>query len=173
MKVTLFMAMSANGIVARNNGSEDFLSHENWLVFREFAEKYDNFIYGRKTYEAVKKWGKKYNMEKFVDAPVVVSRHLKRVDSKKNIYAASPHDALKKLKERGFKTALLSGGPTLNSAFAKAGLINKIFVAIQPIIVGEGKPLFLPTPFDLPLKLQSTEKRKGLLILSYEVLKNN
>ena len=37
MKVILYMAMSLNGYIARENGDEDFLSHENWNTFCELA----------------------------------------------------------------------------------------------------------------------------------------
>lgn len=55
MKVTLFMAMSLNGIIARKNGDEDFLSSNNWNSFSELVKTFKNFIIGRKTFEAVKK----------------------------------------------------------------------------------------------------------------------
>jgi len=33
MKVMLYMAMSVNGMIARPEGDESFLSHYNWEVF--------------------------------------------------------------------------------------------------------------------------------------------
>jgi dihydrofolate reductase len=55
MKVILTMAVSANGIIATKDGSEDFLSHDNWIQFVKLANKIGCFIWGRKTYEAVSK----------------------------------------------------------------------------------------------------------------------
>jgi len=63
MKVILYMAQTINGIIARNNYDEDFLSHENWKVFLGLTKEMDCFIVGRKTYEEVKKW-KEYNFDK-------------------------------------------------------------------------------------------------------------
>ena len=50
------MAISVNGIIATKEGSEDFLSHDNWIQFVELAHKIGCFIWGRKTYDAVTKW---------------------------------------------------------------------------------------------------------------------
>jgi len=33
------MAISVNGIIARENGEEDFLSHANWIEFAKFSNK--------------------------------------------------------------------------------------------------------------------------------------
>ena len=57
MKTTLFMAMSLNGIIAKEDGNEDFLSHKNWETFSELVNTFGNFVVGRKTHEAVKKMG--------------------------------------------------------------------------------------------------------------------
>lgn len=51
------MAVSANGIIASKTGSEDFLPLANWLQFVKEAKKSGCFLYGRKTYEEVIKWG--------------------------------------------------------------------------------------------------------------------
>jgi hypothetical protein len=56
MKIILTMAASANGIIATKTGSEDFLSHDNWIQFANLAKKVGCFMWGRKTYKAVMKW---------------------------------------------------------------------------------------------------------------------
>ena len=63
MKVILYMTISANGIIARENNEEDFLSHENWNTFVELAHKTGCMIWGKKTHEVVKTWGKEYQAE--------------------------------------------------------------------------------------------------------------
>ena len=53
------MAMSLNGIIARSNGDEDFLSVVDWENFSELTEKTGCLITSRKTYENVKNWNDK------------------------------------------------------------------------------------------------------------------
>ncbi|MEK6905606.1 MAG: hypothetical protein AABX24_04350 [Nanoarchaeota archaeon] len=44
MKVVLYMAQTTNGIIARENYYEDFLSHENWKVFLSLVKKIGCFV---------------------------------------------------------------------------------------------------------------------------------
>jgi len=39
MKVVLYTAISINGIIARENNEEDFISHENWKEFIRLSKE--------------------------------------------------------------------------------------------------------------------------------------
>jgi dihydrofolate reductase len=171
MKVILTMAISANGIIATKEGGEDFLSHDNWLQFVKLAKKVGCFIWGRKTYEAVLKWEGDYLKDLEGVKKVVISRsEMKLIDGFE--LAKSPEEALKKFEEYGFKEAIITGGSTINSAFAKAGLIDEVIFDVNPSILGEGIPVFSPEEFYLSLELASVEKvGNGLVELQYKVKK--
>ncbi|MBU1198478.1 MAG: dihydrofolate reductase family protein [Nanoarchaeota archaeon] len=171
MKVTLFMAVSLNGFIARKDGEEDFLSHDNWNSFSELVNSHKNFVIGRKTYEAVKKWGEEYSFDDFTNAKkIVVSKNKDYKLDKGYILASSPEEAINIFKEQGAEKALITGGSNLNTAFAKKGLINEIILNIEPKIIGEGIPLFFTDKFDLELELKDIkELGKGLLQVRYEV----
>ena len=129
MKVTLYLAMSVNGIIARKNGEEDFLSHENWEKFISLAKEYRNFIIGRKTYEAVKNWGEDYNFDDLVGVEkVVISQNILNNLDKGYTLANSPKDAIDKLSQKGFENILVTGGATINSVFAKEKLFFESFL---------------------------------------------
>ena len=49
--VRLWMAMSLNAIVARENQSEDFLSGNDWDLFLELVGDSDALVLGRVTHE--------------------------------------------------------------------------------------------------------------------------
>ncbi|MFC1780542.1 dihydrofolate reductase family protein [Patescibacteria group bacterium] len=173
MKVTLFMAMSLNGIIARDNNEEDFLSHYGWEYFCKLAKKTGCFIIGRKTYDIVKDLYEGYGFDKLKEiVKVIVTRDRKfKID---NIYtiANSPGDALRKLKAQGFKETLLSGGSTINSSFAKENLIDEVIINIEPVIVGKGIPIFKLDYFDLNLKLLSIKRyEKSGITVKYSVMK--
>lgn len=166
------MAMSANGYIARENGKEDFLSHENWKTFIELAKKYGNFIYGRKTYEAVRAWGNEYLEDlKAIKKKIVISQAPDFQAENGFSLAKSPQEAVSLLQSEGFDTALLSGGATVNSAFVKSGLLDEIIFNIEPFVLGKGTPVF--SPEDLELKLQFLNFNRlnnGILQLSYKIL---
>ena len=171
MKTTLYMAISANGIIATETGDENFLSHENWKKFCELARKYGNFVVGRKTYEAVKKWDGGYNFDDLVGVEKVVISQDKSLQLDKGyVLASSPQDALAKLSR--FENVLVTGGSNINSAFAKANLLDKIILNVEPVFVGKGIPLFAPQDFEIKTKLLSVDKSEsGIITLRYEVLK--
>ena len=162
--------MSLNGIIARENNEEDFISHDSWLEWLKWVRKSGCVIWGRKTHEVVKGWDKQY-LEDLKGVKVVV------VSADKNYkvgegfeLASSPEEALGKLEKDGFEAAVLTGGATLNSSFAKAGLVDEIVLNVEPVIVGKGIPLFSPDVFDLKLKLLESKKLNGDIVqLRYEV----
>ena len=173
MKVTLFMAMSLNGIIARKNGDEDFLSHDNWNSFSELVKSFQNFIIGRKTFEAVKKWNDGYNFDDFKDAKkIVVSRNQNYKLDEGYILASNPKEALETLKDNGFNKILITGGSGLNASFAKDNLIDEVILNVESVIIGEGIPLFSSNEFDLNLKLIDVKKLPNDIVqLHYKVTK--
>lgn len=167
------MAISSNGIIATEKGDEDFLSHKNWEKFCELVREFGNFIVGRKTYEAVKKWDGGYNFDDLLGVKkVIISQDNSFKLDKGYVLASSPEDALAKLSQKGFGKTLVTGGANINSAFAKAGLLDEIILNVEPIFMGRGIPLFAPQDFEMKAKLISVDKSKeGILTLKYAMLK--
>lgn len=172
MKVVLYMAMSLNGIIARENNEEDFLSHENWRTFVELVHQAGCMIWGRKTHEVVKTWEKQY-LEDIADVTKVIVTSDEGYDVGEGFErAASPEKALEILKRRGFREVVLSGGSTLNSSFASKHLIDRVIVNIEPVVIGKGIPLFVSEAFEMKLDLLRVEQlQDGLVQLHYKVRK--
>lgn len=172
MKVVLYMAISANAIIARENNKEDFLSHDNWITFAKLAKKAGCMIWGRKTHEIVRKWEKEYHDDIRNVTKLVVSADPDfRLEAGYHP-AKSPEEALKLLRSKGFREVILTGGSMLNSSFAKAGLIDEIILNVEPVVVGRGIGLFFPAEFVLRLKLLGIKKiGRGIVQLHYRVVK--
>lgn len=171
MKIILTMAISANGIIATKSGNEDFLSHANWIQFVSLAKKVGCFIWGRKTYEAVIKWEGDYLNDLDGVKKVVVSTSKLELNSGFTL-VNSPGHALETLAKEGFKEAIITGGSTLNSEFAKRKLIDEVIFDVNPSILGEGIPVFSSSDFELKLELMEVEKiDDGIIELHYKVKK--
>jgi riboflavin biosynthesis pyrimidine reductase len=171
MKITLAMAISANGIIATKTGSEDFLSHDNWIQFVGLAKKVGCFMWGRKTYEAVVKWEGDYLSELDGVKKIIISGS-GLILGKGFERARSPEEALRKLQDDGFEEAIVTGGSITNSYFAKAGLIDEIILDVNPAIIGEGIPVFASGDFKLKMDLRSFEKvGENIIELRYKVTK--
>lgn len=171
MIVTLWMAMSLNGYIARKNNSEDFISEDSWESWIKFVKRSGCLIWGRKTYEIVKTWDASHldDLKDFKIVVVSTDNNLK-VDDGVEV-ASSPKEALKILEDQGFTSAVLTGGSQLNSAFAKLKLIDDVIVNLEPVIIGQGIPLFSPENFNLNLSLDTTRQVGHLTVLHYNVLK--
>jgi dihydrofolate reductase len=171
MKIILTMAISANGIIASKTGSEDFLSHSNWVQFVKLAKKIGCFIWGRKTYEAVIKWEGDYLKDLEEVKKVIISQS--QIELKDGfLLANSPENALSILESDGFSEAIVTGGATINTEFAKRNLIDEIILDVNPSILGEGIPVFNPADFLLPLELVEVQKiNDDIVEIRYKVKK--
>ena len=166
------MAISMNGIIARENNEEDFLSHENWNTFVELAHKAGCMIWGRKTHEVVETWEEKYLYEIKGIKKVVVSSDPSFKVGEGSLKVSTPKEALQSLSERGFEEVIVSGGAKLNTSFAKVNLIDEIILNVDSVVVGKGIPLFFPDDFDLKLKLIRTKRiNENIIQLHYKVIK--
>lgn len=172
MKVTLFMAISLNGIIARKNNEEDFLSDDNLKTSIDLIRKTGCVIWGRKTQEMVASWENDY-LEEINDVKkVVVSRSADPKLEGNYLSAVSPADALEKLAKEGFKEAILSGGSGLNSSFAKESLIDEIILNVEPVVIGKGISLFADFNFELNLEYLGLKIVSDKIVqLNYKVLK--
>ena len=173
MKIILYMTISANGYIARENGEEDFLSDKNWETSCSLAKKCGCFVIGRKTYEAIQKLGHDFDFNSLAGVVKVIitnNKNLKVDDD--YIIANSPMDAISKLKDKGLKNIMVTGGATINSAFMKEGLIDEVILNVEPFILGEGIPLLSKEKFDSRLILLNTEEiGDGIVQLHYKVEK--
>jgi len=71
-----------------------------------------------------------------------------------------------------FETIILTGGGKLNGAFMKEGLVDEIYLDVEPTVFGKGIPLFGDADFEAKLQLIGTKKLSDNEIqLHYKVLK--
>lgn len=171
MDAVLFMAMSVNGTIARNNDSEDFLSHYGWEKFVFLAKKYGNFIIGRRTLEVVRREyiGFGFDYLEHLDKIVVSSQYDYEPGDGYHL-VKSPQEAVEYLESKGHNLALLTGGATLNGSFAEAGLLSRVVINVEPVVVASGKTLFNSKKLDMDLELEDTETSdNGVLTMQYKV----
>jgi dihydrofolate reductase len=150
MYTTLFMAMSVNGYIATKNGREDFLSHDNWNELVRLANEAGCLVWGRKTYEKVLEWGTEYLNPLQSVEKIILSKKSTTTYQGCEV-ASSPESALDIAEKRGFDKLLISGGATINTAFAKAGLVDRLIINIESVMIGDGVGIFSPSAFLLPL----------------------
>jgi dihydrofolate reductase len=148
-KVSVYIATSLDGFIARSDGALDWLNEANATVpegedcgFQAFFDSVDMLILGRKTYEQVLTFGQ----WPYGKMPVVVlSSNL--ISFPPNLpdtvthSKESPGDLIERLSREGVKHVYVDGGNTIQG-FLSEGLIDEITVTVIPVILGDGIPLF-------------------------------
>jgi len=173
MKVQLYMAMSLDGVIALPEGSEEFLSHQNWQTFCEAVAEHRCFVVGRKTFEAVSAWTGPYNFDSFHDVTkIVVSRKNTGMSKPGYNFVSSPEDALRVAQTRGHSSLVVTGGGELNNAFLQRDLVDNLVVNIEPVVVGAGIRLFGDTGTLVRLQFIDTKLLpEGILQVRYAVMR--
>ncbi len=64
-----------------------------------------------------------------------------------------PIELVKELEKRGFNSIIIGGGSTINGLFLKAGLLDEVWLTIEPKLFGEGLSLFKGADIDINLEL--------------------
>ncbi len=170
MKITLFSAISLNGMIARKNGEEDFLSDANWDLFCNLAKDKGCVILGRRTYENLKSWGKSYTKKLDGVKKIIISS--KKIEEKDIFNAEKPEKATEIIEKQGFSEAVLGGGSLTNSSFADLNLIDEAIINIEPIIVPEGIPMLSKNNVELDLELLNVKEiSEDIVQLHYKVNK--
>jgi dihydrofolate reductase len=85
---------------------------------------------------------------------------------------ASPAELISEYDKAGYELMLVVGGPKIAASFLKEGLVNELWLTIEPRIFGAGDNLVTNEKLDIDLALLSIEKvnEQGTLITKYSVL---
>ncbi len=167
-KLTLFIACSLDGYIAREDGGVDWLFTDADYGYRRFFRSIDTMLMGRKTYEKALELGDRSYGEK---RWIVFSRRKMRGPEAVS-FERDPVAAARRLKRGKGKGIWLVGGSQLLSALLEAGLVDEMMIFVHPIILGKGIPLFR-TLSERKLKLSGSKRfRSGLVLLHYEAAKH-
>ena len=180
-------------IAAINMTLDGFCDHTAMIADEEIHQHYndllrnaDTLIYGRKTYQLMESYwptvvknptGNK-PMDEFavlIDniSKIVFSRSLKNVDWKNTeLKNEIKKEEILELKQSRNGGNILVGSPSLIVDLANLGLIDEYQLGVQPILLGNGLPLFKNIKDRIDLKLFNTKTFGcGAVILYYKTTK--
>jgi dihydrofolate reductase len=164
------VATSLDGFIAGSNGEYDWIASEGSFDWPAYLSQFDTLLMGRKTYElAASQPGMLKSMGMAV---VVVSTTLEPAQHPEaTIISADMVNAVAELKSKPGKDIWLFGGGALFRGLLDAGLVDRVELAVSPILLGSGVPV-LPAGIRCPLRLmESTAQPSGMLHLTYETLR--
>ncbi len=157
--------------MAKENDDTGFVSETEWSSFRSKIQEIGNLVVGRRTYEIMHRNGDLKNLEN-IKVAVVTKNSSTQLEGTSHFVAQSPKSAIALLTERGFEKILIGGGGMLNGSFMSEGLIDEIFIDIEPVAFGKGIKLFGESDFGAKLRLVDTKQLSPNEIqLHYEIQK--
>lgn len=138
-----------------------------------FFQTVDTFLYGRVSYELMLEYWPSQTGE-FADVmnqtpKIVFSRTLDDVEWNSRLVRENVPEEIQRLKQKPGKDLVLFAGADLASTFIQHDLIDEYRLIVNPVVLGEGTPLFQDVQSRLGLRLtQSRSFRCGNVLLCYE-----
>ncbi len=179
------MHSSLDGFVAGPNGEMNWIKFDDALFdfVGTMTERADTALYGRVTYEMMQgywptaadkpnptKHEKEHSAWYNKVPKVVLSRTMDETGLQHTtIISDQLSDNIRKLKEQEGENILIFGSPRASQSLLNEGLIDEFWLFVNPIILGEGMPLFKDVTGTTPLKLvESKTFGCGVIALHYE-----
>ena len=166
-KVILGLAVSLDGLIEGPNGEYDWCFTDQDYGMQDFLQRIDTIFAGRKTYEM--SFGKEdFDLGFPKMKEYIFSTTMTTVPEGKTLIKSDIESEVLKIKNSPGKDIWLFGGAGLTTALLNLGLIDEVSLAVHPIILGAGKPLFSDIKNRVPLTLADTKTySSGLVSLTY------
>jgi len=162
------MATTLNGLIAGEDDTTGWISEGEWNSYSQQVRDAGCMIIGRRTYEILTT---QPEFSEFAEVTVVVvtSSDLNLLSTKHST-ARSPAEALEKLKDN--ERVIIAGGGILNGSFLAEGLIDEIYLDIEPFVMGKGVQLFSDHDFQANLELIEVNKLSSSEVqLHYKIVR--
>jgi len=179
LKCSVFVAISLDGFIAREDGAIDWLLKANELApegedggYQDFIAGVDAIVMGRHSFDVVKTFDPwPYNL------PVIVLSSQKldvpsALKDKVLSSSESPVELRNRLFAQGFKHLYIDGGITIQR-FLNSGCIEELTITVVPVLLGKGRRLFGELTQDIHLRLLNSRVLSGgFNQMHYRVLGN-
>lgn len=180
------MHISLDGFVAGPNGEMNWIKADEELFHyagKRISEG-DTALYGRKTYEMMQSYwptaGSKPNASKHdIDHSkwydkvhkIVLSTTMKDANlTSTTIISDNLSERINEIKQQEGKEILVFGSPTATHSLMQQNLVDGYWLFVNPIILGQGIPLFTGIKDKIKLQLLNTQPlNSGVIELNYIV----
>lgn len=180
-KIILNLAVTLDGFIEGPNGEIDWINVESdqgtYDFFDRFLPEIDTIFYGRVTYDLwgqyqpgenasadeKKLWNSVHGRNKYV-----FSKNPPQ-DDRATYISTDIENSVREIKNQPGKNIWLYGGAKLVTSFINAGLVDTYLLAVFPVILGDGKPLFSHIKRRVGLSLRQVEHTaSGILLVTYD-----
>jgi dihydrofolate reductase len=180
-RVTIHMAASLDGFIARKDGSVDWLETSDEFpggetldpeFVKAFLATIDCYVMGSRTYETALNFEAKGFGWAYGDKPVFVltRRNLPKTRDTVEFHSGDLAQFVNDRLRPAFRSIWFVGGGALSGECLRLGLADEIRYSILPILIGDGISFFDKLDRDVALHLAEVKAYKsGMVALCYEV----
>lgn len=180
-QVTIHMAASLDGFIARKDGRVDWLETSDEFAggatldaafVAAFLETIDCYVMGSRTYETALSFEARGLGWSYGDTRtfVLTSRVLPRTRDSVEFYSGDLAQLVNERLRPAFRSIWFVGGGAVAGECLRLGLANEVRYSILPILIGDGIPFFERLDGDIPLHLMEVNAYKtGMVELRYAV----
>lgn len=165
------MAITANGMIAKENHETPFTSEVDYEAFKKVAFQAKALICGHKTYDCIREdesffWPECHYF-------VISSGPPPELPENVSWLKFDPENNLKLIESKGFKEVCIMGGGQTNASFLASNIVDEIYLDVEPYIYLRGIPLFRPVDnFEIKLELLEVKNLSPQTVqLHYKVVK--
>ncbi len=180
-RVTIHMAASLDGFIARKNGRVDWMETTDEFpngetMDPEFVEAFlktiDCYVMGSRTYETALNFAEQGFGWAYGDKPtfVLTTRDLPRIRDTVEFYSGDLTQLVNARLRPAFRSIWFVGGGALSGECLRLGLADELRYSILPVLIGDGVQFFEKLDKDVALHLKEVKAYKsGMVGLCYEV----
>ena len=181
--VTIHMAASLDGFIARKDGSVDWMETPDHFeggdtmdpgFVAAFLETIDCYVMGSRTYETALDYEAKGFGWSYGDKPTVVltRRALRKTRDTVEFYAGDLEALVNERLKPRYRSIWFVGGGEVCGECLRLGLADEVRYSVLPIAIGDGIPFFGGISKDAPLHLVEVNAyQSGMVALRYEIKK--
>ena len=182
-RVTVHMAASLDGFVARRDGSVDWLETSDTFEGGDtlspefvagFLQTIDCYVMGSKTYETALAFESKGLGWAYGDKPtfVLTSRKLRKIKESVELYSGDLALLVNERLKPRFPSIWFVGGGAVSGQCLRLGLADEVRYSIVPVVIGDGISFFEGLDHDVALHLVEVKAYKsGIVALCYQLRK--
>jgi dihydrofolate reductase len=180
-RVTIHMAASLDGFIARRDGGVEWLETADEFADGEtmdpgfveaFLKTIDCYVMGSRTYETALDFEARGLGWSYGDKPtfVLTSRDLRRIRKSVEFHSGDLARFVNEHLRTRHRAIWFVGGGAVSGECLRLGLADEVRYSILPILIGDGIRFFDRLDSDIPLHLSEVKAYKsGMVGLCYQV----
>jgi dihydrofolate reductase len=141
-KIVLGLAVTLDGFIEGPNGEYDWCFTDQDYGITEMVKRMDTVLMGRKTYEMTLKMGDTGIVGFSKLKNYVFSTTLDKVSEGVTLIKNNIRQEVERIKNEDGKDIWLFGGAGLTTSLINLGLVDELSLAVHPVLLGQGTPLF-------------------------------